>query len=282
MSQPEVIVSTYNNPVALDLSLQALFCQAAHDFSVCVADDGSGSATQAVIDEWRGRFGTSRLRHLWHPDRGFQKNLILNKAIQSSTAQYLIFIDGDCLACPTHVQRHLELRAPSRFVSGSIIRMPWAVNPLLSRQLIESREIFSYQWLKAHQCIDRIGTFLKTAILPAGVSNFLEIISPVQKVWNGCNSSGWRSDLLRVNGFDETMLYGSEDVEMGVRLNNASVEGRHIRYTAPLLHVEHSRGYADPVVAARNKVYMKSVRRSGKSWTENGIQKSQDRVPCPP
>lgn len=282
MLRPEVIVSTYNNPVALDLCLQALFCQAAQDFSVCIADDGSGGATQAVVDEWQERFRASRFRHLWHPDQGFQKNLILNKAIGSSTAEYLIFIDGDCLACPWHVQRHLELRAPSRFVSGSIIRMPWAANPLLSRQLIESREIFSYRWLKAHRCIDRIGTFLKTAILPAGVSNFLEIISPVQKVWNGCNSSGWRSDLLRVNGFDETMLYGSEDVEMGVRLNNAGIKGRHIRYTAPLLHVEHSRGYADPVVAARNKVYMKSVRRSGKSWTENGIHKPKDQVPCPP
>jgi GT2 family glycosyltransferase len=108
----------------------------------------------------------------------------------------------------------------------------------------------------------------------------LERISPVKKVWNGCNSSGWRSDLLKVNGFDESMKYGAEDVEMGVRLNNAGIIGRHNRYTAPLLHIEHSRGYADPVIAANNKLYMKSVRRSGKAWTPLGIVKSNAPTAC--
>ena len=70
------------------------------------------------------------------------------------------------------------------------------------------------------------------------------------------------------------MTYGSEDVELGVRLNNAGVQGRHIRYTAPLLHIEHSRSYADPVIAAQNKRHMKAVRRSRKAWTEHGILKS--------
>jgi len=70
------------------------------------------------------------------------------------------------------------------------------------------------------------------------------------------------------------MTYGSEDVEMGVRLNNTGIQGRHIRYSAPLLHIEHARGYADPMVAAQNKRYMKSVRRSGKVWAEKGIVKS--------
>jgi GT2 family glycosyltransferase len=111
--------------------------------------------------------------------------------------------------------------------------------------------------------------------LPLPVSDFLERISPVKKVWNGCNSSGWRSDLLKVNGFDESMKYGAEDVEMGVRLNNAGIIGRHNRYTAPLLHIEHARGYADPLVAASNKRYMKTVRRSGKTWTPLGIVKSE-------
>jgi hypothetical protein len=110
--------------------------------------------------------------------------------------------------------------------------------------------------------------------MPLIVGNFLELISPVKKVWNGCNSAGWRKDLLMVNGFDESMKYGAEDVEMGVRLNNAGIIGRHNRYTAPLLHIEHPRSYADPVVAAKNKRYMKSIRRTGQTWTIKGIVKS--------
>lgn len=243
-------------------------------FRVCIADDGSGDETRQVVDNWRQRFGADRLRHVWHPDDGFAKNQILNKAIASSDASYLIFLDGDCIASPRYLLRHLQLRKPKQFVSGSLIRMPLSVNSELNDSLITTQEIFNLEWLRQHDCIDRIGTRLKVATFPQFVSDFLEVISPVKKVWNGCNSAGWRQDILNVNGFDETMTYGSEDVEMGVRLNNSGVRGRHIRYTAPVLHIEHSRSYADPEIAARNKRYMKSVRRSGKSWTADGIIKS--------
>lgn len=278
MSDVEVIVTTYNNPVALHYALLGLQCQSMQAFQVCIADDGSGDETRQVVDHWRQRFGADRFRHVWHPDDGFAKNQILNKAIASSDASYLIFLDGDCIASPRYLLRHLQLRKPKQFVSGSLIRMPLSVNSELNESLITTQEIFSLEWLRQHDCIDRIGTRLKVATFPQFVSDFLEVISPVKKVWNGCNSAGWRQDILNVNGFDETMTYGSEDVEMGVRLNNSGVRGRHIRYTAPVLHIEHSRGYADPEVAARNKRYMKSVRRSGKSWTANGIIKSATRI----
>lgn len=275
MVSTEVIVTTYNNPTALHFALLGLEGQTTQDFRVCIADDGSGPDTQNVVNFWRIRLGEDRFRHVWHPDNGFAKNEILNKAIASSGADYLIFIDGDCLASPGYIKRHFDLRQPHLFVSGSLIRMPLTVNPLLSDELITSKRVFQLDWLKAHGCVTRLGTWLKTASLPLVFANFLERISPVKKVWNGCNSAGWRADLLKVNGFDEAMKYGAEDVEMGVRLNNAGIHGRHNRYTAPLLHIEHARGYADPVVAAANKRYMKSVRRSGRTWTAQGIVKSE-------
>jgi glycosyltransferase involved in cell wall biosynthesis len=275
MVSTEVIVTTYNNPQALHFALLGLEGQSTQAFKVCVADDGSGSDTQKVVSQWQHRWGPERFRHVWHPDNGFAKNEILNKAIVSSVADYLIFIDGDCIASPGYVQRHFDLRRPGQFVSGSLIRMPLEVNELLNDGLITTKAIFQTNWLKSHGSIRRLGSWLKTANLPLPVSDFLERISPVKKVWNGCNSSGWRSDLLKVNGFDESMKYGAEDVEMGVRLNNAGIIGRHNRYTAPLLHIEHARGYADPLVAASNKRYMKTVRRSGKTWTPLGIVKSE-------
>ena len=273
MVSTEVIVTTYNNPQALHFALLGLDGQSTQAFTVCVADDGSGPETQKVVDHWARQWG-SRFRHIWQADHGFAKNEILNKAIASSLADYLIFIDGDCVASPGYIQRHLDLRQPGRFVSGGLIRMPLAVNDILSDALITSGTVFQLDWLKTHGCITRPGAWLKTATLPLLLSDWLERISPVRKVWNGCNSGGWRSDLLRVNGFDESMKYGAEDVEMGVRLTNAGVRGRHNRYTAPLLHIEHSRGYADPAIAARNKRYMKSVRRSGNTWTAQGIVKA--------
>jgi glycosyltransferase involved in cell wall biosynthesis len=275
MSSVELIITTYNNPVALHYALLGILLQSRSDFVICVADDGSTEATAELIAAWQQRFAVGRLRHVWHPDTGFKKNEILNKAITSSQADYLLFIDGDCIASPQFIARHLQLRSPGRFVSGGLIRMPLTVNTLLRDELVISGEIFTLKWLSDNGCIGRLGNYLKVASLPPRFNDLIERLSPVKRVWNGCNSSGWRQDLLKVNGFNESMRYGSEDVELGVRLNNAGIRGRHIRYSAPLLHIEHNRAYADPKIIASNKRYMKSVRRSGCSWTADGIQKTQ-------
>jgi len=143
MADVEVIVTTYNNPLALHFALLALSRQSTSEFRVCIADDGSAQATLDVVKAWSERFGADRFRHVWHPDTGFAKNQILNKAIATSTANYLVFVDGDCLASPGFVLRHLELRRPRQFISGSLIRMPLSVNPVLCDNLIINGEIFT-------------------------------------------------------------------------------------------------------------------------------------------
>ena len=63
------------------------------------------------------------MRHVWHEDRGFEKAAILNRAIATSEAEFLIFIDGDVLIAPGFIARHLELARPGRFSTGSLIRL---------------------------------------------------------------------------------------------------------------------------------------------------------------
>ncbi len=79
---------------------------------------------------------------------------------------------------------------------------------------------------------------------------------------------------MQVNGFDETMRYGGEDKELGVRLRNAGIRGRHLRYTAPLYHLDHGRGYVDPAVQRTNRAMIVAARRNGTVWTPDGIIKS--------
>jgi glycosyltransferase involved in cell wall biosynthesis len=269
----EVIVTTYNNPVSLDLALIALAFQDMQDFSVCIADDGSAEDTKKVIEKWREKFGGTRLRHEWQPDEGFRKNEILNKAILSSKSDYIIFIDGDCISSPSFVRTHVERKSKRSFLSGSVIRIPkWAVGSF-SDELIATGEVFKYRWLKSNGGIYSIGSFLKSGILPYSFARVCEKITPVKIVWNGGNSSGWRSDLLAVNGFDESIKYGAEDVDLGVRLNNFGIVGKHIRYTAPLLHLEHDRAYADPVQVKKNKESLRIKRISGAYYAAEGIHK---------
>lgn len=269
----EVIVTTYNNPSALRLTLLALAQQRQKVERLCIADDGSTKETTDVIDEFLLTHPEIAVRHLWQEDNGFQKNLLLNKAISSSEADYLIFIDGDCLASPGFIARHVELAKPKTFCSGSVIRLTQANTDSIDSAVIESGAPFTLDWLKAKGQIDRLGTYLKTNTLGTTIGGLLEWISPVKKVWNGGNSSGWRSDIIAVNGFDESLRYGAEDVELGQRMKNNGTKGRHIRYTAPLLHLEHPRGYADMEQLKKNKAYVKHIRKTGCTWTDNGIVK---------
>lgn len=271
----ELIITTYNNPTALRLVLESLVTQTHPLSSICIADDGSNDVTKETITQLCYIFPEMKIRHVWHPDTGFNKNTILNKAINSSTSDYLIFIDGDCIANPDFVGRHVELAQPKQFVTGSVIRLDAKTSNQITPSNIKSGEIFSYPWLLARGQIDRIGTKLKTNVYGTKVSTILEYLSPVKKVWNGGNTSGWKMDIIKVNGFDESLKYGAEDVELGVRLNNIGVFGRHIRYSSPLLHLDHPRGYENKEQILKNKAYVKLVKKQTLKWATQGIVKSK-------
>jgi glycosyltransferase involved in cell wall biosynthesis len=272
----ELIVSTYQSPRALTLCLTSVACQAALPDSIAVADDGSGPETAAAVAAFGAAHPGLAIRHVWHPDRGFEKAAILNKAIATSGADFLIFIDGDVLIHPCFVARHLALARPGRFSTGSLIRLDAEATALVTPGLIESGEVFERRWLRAHRAIDRLGTWLKTMPFPASVMAALDRVTPVQTALCGANASLLRADALRVNGFDESIKYGGGDKEFGVRLENAGIKGRHLRYTAPLVHLDHPRGYRDEAQIRRHKAMIARVRRERTAWTEHGI------APAPP
>lgn len=271
----EVIVATCRNPEALDLCLCALRSQDRSDFTICVAEDGDDEQTRGVVDRWRKIFGVPRLRHVTNEHVGFRKNTTLNRAIAGSAAAYLVFLDGDCLPRADFVGRHLALARPGRFLTGGVIRLNAAVSGMVDSRLVESGAVFSYPWLAAQGVLRGISDRLKAGVLPTRFAGFLEVVSPVRRTWNGGNASGWTSDIVAVNGFDETLAYGGEDVELGVRLGLAGIRGRHLRYSAPVLHLDHSRDYVDPSVVASNRRHLEQVRRTGRPWTEHGLRKGR-------
>jgi glycosyltransferase involved in cell wall biosynthesis len=266
----EVVVSTYNNPRALDLALHALQRQTRNGFRLCVADDGSSEDTTTLVDQWRERLG-DRLRHIWQADHGFRKNRILNKAIASSSASYLIFLDGDCLPSPQFVARHMALASPRRFCTGGVIRLTQAASDDITPEGVDSGTVFEPAWLDAHGALKNTRARLKAGLFPPWFSTLAERLTTVGRTWNGGNSSTARINLIRVNGFDENFGYGAEDIELGFRLNNAGIRGCHLRYTAPVLHLEHQRDYADQHRKAHNKAVALQALKDGRTVTAQGI-----------
>lgn len=269
----ELIVSTYNNPRALGLCLLSVAGQEVLPGGIAIADDGSGPETAAVVKGFAAAHPRLPVRHVWHEDRGFEKNAILNRAIATSAAEFLLFLDGDVLIRPDFVGRHLEIARPDRWSSGSLIRLDAAATAAVDESLVTSGEVFTRAWLRAHGAIDRFGTWLKTRPFPKPVMAALDALTPVQRAWGGSNASAFRAALLTVNGFDEAMKYGGEDKDLGVRLASAGIRGQHTRYLASVIHLDHPRGYADPAIIAANKARIRERRRTGVTWVAEGIEK---------
>lgn len=263
-----VIFSTYNQVDWLEKVMIGYEQQDCPDFEIVIADDGSKSETSDLIKRFQ-ESGKLNIVHVWHEDRGFQKSAILNKAIVAAQADYLIFSDGDCIPRRDFVSVHLAKRKPGHFISGGYFMLPMETSKIISREDIVNGNAFNKHWLYAHGLKKTYKTLKLTS--SGFQSAFLNWVTPTKATWNGHNSSGWKSDLVAANGFDERMQYGGQDRELGERLVNAGIKPIQLRYSAVCLHLDHARGYKNEASIQKNRAIRKHTRGSGKTRTEYGI-----------
>ena len=112
-----LIISTYNWPEALRLSLMTVLHQTQYPHEIVIADEGSTIETQNMIKELQTEYPIP-IQHIWHEDKGFRKTMIMNKAVKAATGDYIIQIDGDILLHPYFIADHLEIAEPGYFIRG--------------------------------------------------------------------------------------------------------------------------------------------------------------------
>ena len=100
-----VILTTYNWPEALELSLRSFMAQTDSNFEVVVADDGSKEPTRLLIERLRA-VSPIPILHAWQEDRGFRAAKARNEAVKLSSGDYLLFVDGDCMVGREFVAAH--------------------------------------------------------------------------------------------------------------------------------------------------------------------------------
>jgi glycosyltransferase involved in cell wall biosynthesis len=265
-----LIVSTYNQPEWLEKALWGYEQQTFTDFEILIADDGSTADTAKLIEKY-SRLSTRPIKHLWQEDNGFQKNKILNKAIQASAADYLIMTDGDCIPRNDFVEKHIALRRKKHFLSGGYFKLPIHLSKTITREDINSQSCFKLKWLQERGLKK---TFKTHKLTSSGFKEwFLNKFTTTKATWDGNNASGWKEDILSINGFDERMQYGGEDREMGERLVNYGITPLQIRYSAITLHLHHERNYVKPTMLAANRQIRYTTRHQRLTYTPYGIVK---------
>ncbi len=177
------------------------------------------------------------IHHVWQEDVGFRAAAIRNRALAATSADYIIFTDGDCIPPADFVAQQRKLSEPGCFLSGNRLLLSQAfTQQVLSEKIPVHRWRFG-DWLHARRrgYISRLLPLLR---LP---DSAFRKVSP--RRWQGaktCNLSAFRADLLRVNGLDESYTgWGQEDSDLVVRLIRAGLINKSARFSAPVLHLWH-------------------------------------------
>jgi len=182
---------------------------------------------------------------------------------------YIVFTDGDCIPRRDFLSVHVNRAQPGHFLSGGYCKLPMSLSQQITREDIIDGRCFDYDWLRANGMpAGRKNLKLKAS---PGRAQLYNRLTPTRCNLKGANASAWTRDVIRVNGFDERMQWGGLDREFGVRLNNAGVKARHVRYDAIVIHLDHGRGYKDPAMVAANKALRVDVEKRGITTTEHGI-----------
>jgi glycosyltransferase involved in cell wall biosynthesis len=261
-----VVITSYNREDALDAALRALARQTDRDFDVVVADDGSGPQTAALVEAWKARLGVP-LAHVWHEDRGFRAGEIRNRALLASRGDYVVFLDGDCLARPDFIATHRRLAEPGWFVTGNRLLLSQALTAAVLRDRIAPELWRLPHWIgqRKRGGINRVAPALR---LPLGP---LRKLRP--RLWRAarsCNVAVWRADLDRVDGFDARFSgWGREDSDLFVRLLNAGLRRKDGLFATGVLHLWHPE--ADRSLLPENDRKLQEVIRGRSVRAQRGL-----------
>jgi glycosyltransferase involved in cell wall biosynthesis len=230
-----IIVTTYNRPDALKLVLTALAHQTLLPDEVIVADDGSTAETRDLVIQLQSKLPYS-LKHVWQTDNGFQAAKIRNAAVLRSAAEYLIFLDGDCVPFPDFIEKYQQLAEMGWFVSGHRILLDKRLTEKALKYALPLYRITSCQWLRYF--------FLRHSnrLFPLLRFNLKNRKSQSNR-WQGvksCNLALWKKDFLAINGFDESFIgWGYEDSDLVIRLIHLGILRKSGKFAVSVVHLWH-------------------------------------------
>lgn len=267
MPQASLIISFYKRLDYLKLLFAGLKRQSFKDFEIIIADDGSPEDDVSHVEELLNESSFKSL-HLWHEDKGFRKNRILNRAIIASESEYLIFIDGDCVPHSKFIEEHFINRKENVCLTGRRVNLSEKITSKLSSQKIENGFLESLPQLVYD------GVFGKSYDVEKGFyfkNKFLRnYFNKKKRGILGCNFSIHKKDMLTINGFDERYEAPSigEDSDVQFRLELNGVLVKSLNNIAVQYHLHHKIQNRPQV----NLDLFAKVKAEKKAFTEFGIR----------
>lgn len=234
-----LVIAVYNKPENLRFVLAGCARQSFTDFEIIIADDGSEAEVKRVVEKAGGQMPI-QIKHLWHEDRGWRKNAMLNNGIRAARGEQIVFIDGDCIPGKDFMLDHWNEREMNKVLLGRRVETSERWSSALTLEKVQSGEFERYgfhEWmdgllgrsLRVEDGIRMRSRLLRTLLL-RNVRGML-----------GSNFSAAKTDLEAVNGFDEEYAGPGcgEDSDIQYRLSLVGVTGKSLRNLAIQYHIYH-------------------------------------------
>jgi glycosyltransferase involved in cell wall biosynthesis len=266
-----VIIAFYNKVRFLELVLAGLSRQSIKNFEVIIADDGSKEENVAAIKKIFPKFSFP-IKHLWHEDNGFRKNIMLNKCILEAQSNVLIFVDGDCIPHKNFVEEHLQSTKVGFCSTGRRVNLSHRISEILTPELVAAGYLESIPTnismfmdaFKGDGNHSGQGIYFQNSLLR-------KIINQKTRGVLGSNFSATKTDLLAINGFDERYVHPSvgEDTDIEYRLHLHGVKTLPLINVAVQYHMFHKELPREKV----NFELFEETKRRGTAKTPFGIKK---------
>ena len=256
-----ILVSTYNWPEALELSIKSMWRQTVLPNEIVIADDGSDNKTKELITRLQ-RESCIPIVHVWHPDEGFRRTEILNKAIAKAKGDYILQVDGDVILARHFVSDHIELAEKNHFVCGSRVKLQEPI----TRKIFASGKFPPHFW---EMPLGFMANSFRSRLLRRYMAKrYAREIDHLR----GCNMAFWKEDVIKVNGYNEDLQqWGHEDGEFAYRLHFADVGKKALKGGGCVYHLYH------PEVSKSNEgrhlEELEKVKSGKLNRCKNGIDK---------
>lgn len=247
MKNIDIILSTYNWPKALEITLYGFAEQTQKDFRIIIADDGSNETTKNLVEKISKRTNL-KIIHCWQEDKGFRKARILNKAVKLSNAKQIIFTDQDTIPHYDFVKEHHQRFVKGGILVGGYIRLSREYTEKLTIDKIANKDYLSQVTKKR-----------KKELLWKHVKSIFYIYNSLHNhrpSIMGLNFSIDRQAFLKVNGYDiKYEGWGQEDSDLANRLWKARIPFRSFWNVCLAFHQWHPQNPSKNIL--RNRSYYK-------------------------
>ncbi len=232
-----LIIAVYKRADFLHLLLTTLQEQTLKgEVEIIVAEDGESREIKQVVTRFQNKYSGGypyQVSHVAHEDKGWRKNVILNRAVRLSRGKLLVFIDGDCLLHPRFLEMYAKYMHIGVLLAGRRVELDEkTTGELLFQESVSSLSFYKI-WKNGSEHVEQ--------------GFFLPFLSRSVRTLLGSNMGIMKRDLERINGFDEQYKRPcvGEDDDIEWRAKAAGIRMKSMKFKAIQYHLFHKKSY-DP------------------------------------